>query len=285
MIRFPTSLRELAADYDVLLCDIWGVVHDGEAAFGPACEALAAWRATRGPVILISNSPRPCGDVAAQLDELDVPRAAWSAIVTSGDATRVLLRQRAPGPALAIGPERDQPLYEGLGLRFGDIEAATFIVCTGLIDDEREGPEDYRAVLTSASRRGLEMVCANPDIVVQRGGRLIYCAGALAELYATLGGAVAVAGKPHAAIYDLCMAAAAELLGRAVDRARVLAIGDGLATDIVGANAQGLDAMFVGGGIHGSAAVTTDGRLDEAATSAMLATAGAHARYAMAALA
>ena len=164
-----------------------------------------------------------------QLDSLGVPRAAWSAFVTSGDATRALLAERAPGPAWAIGPDRDWPLYEDLGLDFAGPDEAAFISCTGPVDDEVETPEDYRDRLLACARRGLEMICANPDRVVQRGDRLIYCGGALADLYAALDGPVLMAGKPYAPIYHLAVAEASALLGRPVDRARILCVGDGVA--------------------------------------------------------
>ena len=284
MTAFINDLSSVREYYDVLLCDIWGVVHDGQDAFTESCAALCAWRATKRPVVLISNSPRPSPGVIEQMDELGVPRDAWSDIVTSGDVTRVLLAERRPAPVFVIGPERDDPLYEGLDLAFAPLEEAGFISCTGLIDDETETPEDYRTMLTQAAARDLEMICANPDIVVQRGDRMIPCGGALARLYTELGGRAVMAGKPHPPIYERCLAVAESLTGRPVDRARVLAIGDGVATDIAGANAQTLDVLFIGGGIHGSAAVTHDGRLDVGATLATLAASGVTARYAMAAL-
>jgi HAD superfamily hydrolase (TIGR01459 family) len=284
MTTFLDRLGALQNAYDILLCDIWGVVHNGEAAFPEGCAALSEWRATAGPVILISNSPRPAPGVIEQMDELGVPREAWSDIVTSGDVTRVLLTERRGAPVFTIGPKRDDPLYDGLGLVFAPLEDAAFICCTGLVDDEVETPEDYRAMLTAAAGRDLEMICANPDIVVQRGDRMIPCGGALARLYDELGGRTVMAGKPHAPIYERCLVVAETLTGRPVDRARVLAIGDGVATDVAGANAQGLDVLFIGGGIHGSAAVTRDGRLDEGATLAALGSSGVTARYAMAAL-
>ena len=284
MTEFIHRLRDLAGRYDVLLCDIWGVVHDGCEANRAACDTLAEWREMRGPVILISNSPRPAPDVIEQMDELHVPRRAWSGVVTSGDVTRVLLSDRGPGPVFVLGPARDEPLYDGLGLVFSSLEDAAFISCTGLVDDEVETPEDYRLMLTRAVGRDLEMICANPDIVVQRGDRLIYCGGALAKLYAELGGRAVMAGKPHAPIYDRCLAVAAELRGGPVDSSRILAIGDGVATDIAGANRQGLDVLFIGGGIHGAHAIMRDGRLDEAATLKTLNDAEVTARYAMAVL-
>ncbi|MDP2214305.1 TIGR01459 family HAD-type hydrolase [Phenylobacterium sp.] len=280
----PQGLSDLIDHYDVLLSDVWGVIHNGRESFPAACAALARWRAERGPVILISNSPRPSHDVVAQLDALGVPRESWSAFVTSGDATRLLLAERAPGPAWRLGPDRDAPLYEGLGLSFEALDKAAFIACTGPIDDETEGPGDYQDRFEGAAARGLEMVCANPDIVVQRGDKLIYCGGALAQLYETLGGKVVMAGKPHAPIYDLCVAEAARLTGRPVDRARLLCIGDGVATDVKGANAQELDVLFIAAGIHGAETITPEG-LDAAAVEALLRQAGAQARWAMADLA
>ena len=277
-----SGLSELADQYDVLLCDIWGVIHNGRETFPAACAALIRFRQSRGPVVLISNSPRPSVHVYEQLDGLGVPRAAWSAFVSSGDATRTLLAERAPGPAWAIGPERDQPLYEGLGLDFTGPEAAAFIACTGPVDDDVETPADYRERLEICARRGLTMICANPDKVVQRGDRLVYCGGALADLYAALDGAVLMAGKPFAPIYDLALAEAAVLLGRPPGRERVLCIGDGIATDVRGAGDQKLDCLFIAKGIHGDAAVGADGRLDPVLTETLLAREGARAAFAMA---
>jgi HAD superfamily hydrolase (TIGR01459 family) len=285
MPQLIDGLSAVAGHYDVLLCDIWGVIHDGCEAFPGPCAALARWRAERGPVVLISNSPRPAPEVVAQLDALGVPPETWSAVVTSGDATRMLLAERAPGPAWKIGPDRDAPLYEGLGLVFGALEDATFIACTGPNDDEVETPEDYRGVLSRAAERGLEMVCANPDIVVQRGDRLIYCGGSLAALYETLGGRTALAGKPHTPIYELALLKARDRLAGPLDPRRVLAIGDGVATDVAGAGAQGLDCLFIAAGIHGADSLGPDGRLDAAAIDSLLAEAGQSAAFAMAELA
>lgn len=274
------GLGALAVRYAILFCDIWGVVHDGERAHAEACAALARWRAEAGPVILISNSPRSRDGVIEQMAGLGVPREAWTAVVTSGDVTRELLRQRAPGPALAIGPERDSPLYEGLALEFTtDVREAAFLSCTGLVDDETETPDDYAGLLSVAAERDLEMVCANPDRVVQRGDRLIPCAGALADLYEAFGGPVVMAGKPYPPIYDACFA-----LTPGTARDRVLVIGDGLATDIAGANAQGLDALFIGGGVHGSAAMGENGALDAPALERALAERRLTATYAVGAL-
>ncbi|MDP3174073.1 MAG: TIGR01459 family HAD-type hydrolase [Phenylobacterium sp.] len=280
MTQPVAGLSRLADRYDVLLCDIWGVIHDGRVSYPDACAALTRWNAEVGPVVLISNSPRPGADVLPQLDGLKVPRDAFAALVTSGDATRVLLAERAPGPAWAIGPDRDAILYEGLGLEFATPEAAAFIACTGPYDDEVETPEDYRVRLEAAADRGLTMICANPDIVVQRGPKMIYCGGALAQLYEAVGGAVQMAGKPHPPIYDLALAQAALRLSGSLNRERVLCIGDGVPTDVRGANAQGLDVMFVAAGIHGAETLSGEG-LNAAGVDALLGEEGVHAAYAM----
>ena len=279
--KLAAGLSQLSGAYDVLLCDVWGVIHNGRESFPAACAALARYRAERGPVILISNSPRPAGPVIEQLDSLGVPRAAWSQIVTSGDATRLLLAERAPGPAWLIGPERDAPLYEGLGLEASDLDQARFISVTGPYDDENDEPADYRDRFCEAIDRDLTMICANPDIVVQRGEKLIYCGGALAQLYESLGGKVVMAGKPYPAIYELSLAKAQAALDRPLDRARVLCIGDGLPTDIRGANAQGLDVLFVASGIHGGETIGPDG-LNVPAVQDLLRQEGLSATYAIA---
>jgi HAD superfamily hydrolase (TIGR01459 family) len=275
------GLSELAPAYDALLCDVWGVIHNGRESFPAACAALARYRAERGPVILISNSPRPHGPVIEQLDALGVPREAWSHLVTSGDATRVLLAERAPGPAWKVGPDRDDALYEGLAVEFSDLDHARFISVTGPYDDETDEPADYRDRFVDAVARDLEMICANPDIVVQRGDKLIYCGGALAQLYESLGGRVTMAGKPYPAIYELSLAKAADVLGRPLDPAKVLCIGDGLPTDVRGANARGLDVLFVASGIHGAETIGPHG-LNAPAVADLLHQAGLSANYAIA---
>ena len=183
-----SGLSRIADRYDIVLCDVWGVIHNGRESFPAACDALAVFQAERGPVVLISNAPRPSAAVHDQLRMLGVPDAAWSGFVTSGDATRALLAARAPGPVWKLGPDRDDPLYAGLDLEFSGLEAAAFICCTGPFDDLTETPEDYRERFEAAAARRLAFICANPDRVVQRGDQLIYCAGALADLYARLGG-------------------------------------------------------------------------------------------------
>ena len=280
--RILAGLSQAADRYDFLLCDVWGVIHNGRESFPAACEALARFQRERGPVVLISNSPRPSEAVKPQLAELGVPDEAWTSFITSGDATRALLAERAPGPAWRIGPERDDVLYEGLGLDFAGPDQAAFVACTGPVDDDVETPEDYRADLALAAGRGLTMICANPDRVVHRGQKLIYCGGALADLYASLGGVVQMAGKPFAPIYEMALAEAAMLLGQPVDRARVLCVGDGIGTDVKGATDQKLDCLFIARGIHGNAAIGDHGFLDAQLTQALLAREGGWAKMAMA---
>jgi len=280
--QLVSGLADIADRYDALLCDVWGVIHNGMEANPAACAALERFNRDKGPVVLISNSPRPSPFVIPQLDALGVPRGAWAKLVTSGDATRVLLAERAPGPAWMIGPERDAPLYEGLGLRFTEPQDAVFIACTGPFDDDVETPEDYRERLQACAARGLLMICANPDKVVQRGPRLVYCGGALADLYAVMDGPVLMAGKPFAPIYAMALAEAETRLGGPLDRSRVLCIGDGLHTDVRGAADQKLDCLFIARGVNGEAAIGPDGRLDPGLTAALLASEGVSAKLAMA---
>ncbi|MGE5567155.1 MAG: TIGR01459 family HAD-type hydrolase [Parcubacteria group bacterium] len=275
MLSLPAGLSELADRYDALLCDVWGVIHNGRESFPAACEALARWRAEVGPVVLISNAPRPSLAIHSQLDHFKVPREAWTAFVTSGDATRALLAERAPGPCWSIGPARDAALYEGLGLGFADAEDAAFCCVTGPYDDTVETPEDYRARFEIAVERGLTMICANPDRVVQRGDQLIYCGGALADLYEEMGGRVLMAGKPYEPIYKLALHEAGD-----TPKSRVLCIGDGVITDVKGADDQGLDCLFIAKGIHGDAAMR-DGRLDATLVEGLLAEEDVSTKYAM----
>jgi HAD superfamily hydrolase (TIGR01459 family) len=280
-----TGLSAVADRYDVVLCDVWGVIHNGRESFTAACDALVRFRERRGPVVLISNAPRPSHAVLSQLEALGVPREAWSAFVTSGDATRALLSDRAPGAVWAIGTEADKPLYDGLDLTFAGPDDAAFISCTGLEDDEAQTPEDYRASLAVAAERKLPMICANPDRRVHRGTKLIWCAGGLADLYEALGGGpVVMAGKPYAAIYDLALREARSLSGGDLDRRRVLCIGDGGQTDLLGANNQDLDVLFVAGGLHGERVLNAEGGLEAGRLSDWLAGAGVSAASAIQAL-
>jgi len=250
--KIISGLSEVAPGYEALLCDAWGVIHNGVALFPGAAEAMIRFRETRGPLVILTNAPRPSSIIPAQLDRLGLPREAYDAIVTSGDATRDEIVRRLPAKAFRIGPEKDDPLFDGLEIEFAPLDEAGFVICTGLVDDQRETPDDYRQTLRETAERGLPMICANPDIVVNWGGRMIWCAGALAEIHKDYGGEVVYGGKPHAPIYRLAFAAAEKARGCDIDTTRVLALGDGLKTDILGANRAGIGAVLVtgAGGVH-----------------------------------
>jgi HAD superfamily hydrolase (TIGR01459 family) len=240
----------LAAGYDAVLSDVWGVMHNGVASFPEACDALARFRAGGGRVVLITNAPRPGAVVVKLLDRLAVPSDAYDAIVSSGDVTRAVMAGRPGKSVLHIGPERVLPIFDGLGLRFVSLEQADYVVCTGLADDEVETPESYRELLSRMRARGLFMLCGNPDLVVERGERLVYCAGAIADLYGEMGGEVLYAGKPYRPIYDQALDRVAQFAGRRPALDRVLAIGDSVRTDLKGATDLGVDCLFVTAGIH-----------------------------------
>ena len=247
---FIERFAPVARDYDVLLCDVWGVVHNGIAAFAPACEALMRFRERGGTAMLITNAPRPGAAVIRILDRLGVPHGAYDAITSSGDVTRAIVEDRLGQSVFHLGPERDLPIFAGLNVRFAAVETADYVVCSGLFDDTVETPDNYRDMLALMRQRSLFMVCANPDIVVERGDTLVYCAGALADAYRELGGEVLYCGKPHAPIYQAALAEAAARRGAAVPLKRVLAIGDSVRTDLKGAASFGIDCMFVTSGIH-----------------------------------
>jgi HAD superfamily hydrolase (TIGR01459 family) len=249
-LRFAEQLRDLVDGVEVILSDIWGVVHNGLEAFPEACEALNTYRQRGGTVILITNAPRPADSVQRQLRKLGVADDVYDAIVSSGDLTRLFVADHPGKRMFWLGPERDNSIYRGLDPLIAPLEQADYIVCTGLFDDESESAEDYRDMMLQARERKLPLVCANPDIVVERGDRLIYCAGAIAELYRELGGEVIFYGKPHRPIYERAMALAAERRGHAAPLDRVLAIGDSVRTDLTGALGFGIDCLFVTRGIH-----------------------------------
>jgi HAD superfamily hydrolase (TIGR01459 family) len=254
--RLISGLSEIAADHDALICDVWGVIHDGQAHHPAAAEALTRFREMRGPVILLTNAPRVPEEVAAQCASYGLPPGCYDAIVSSGGAARDELARRSAEktlPLYYIGPDRDLPMVQGLDVRRTEIEEAEVALCIGLVDDMTETPADYAGRLTAMRARGLTMLCANPDLVVHRGSRLLYCAGTLARMYEEIGGAVVYYGKPHLPVYTAALAAAdeaADANGRPHPKAP-LAVGDGLLTDIKGANAAGLPALFIADGVHG----------------------------------
>ena len=244
------GLSGIAHHYRGILCDVWGVVHNGVAAFKPACDALVKARESGASVILLTNAPRPSPPIYDQLSSLGVPRSAFDGVVTSGDATQAFLREQGISKVVHIGPERDLTLFDGLGIERVDPADAELVVCTGLYDDTTESPEDYTSLLKELAGLKLPFICANPDIVVERGNTMIWCAGAIARDYAKLGGDVTIFGKPYAPIYAAALAALGEAAGGDLEKSDVLAIGDGLPTDIAGAVGQGLPTLFITGGIH-----------------------------------
>lgn len=249
MAEMIDTLDALAGDYPAILCDVWGVVHNGVSAFAPSVAALRRARDRGVAVVLITNAPRPWNGVKDQLRLLDVPEDCWDRIVTSGDVTRDLIRAGSRR-VLHIGPDRDLMIYDGLDVELVEEFEASAVVCTGLYDDDTETPEDYAELLRRLRARDLPLICANPDIVVERGDRLVWCAGALARDYAQLGGRTQIAGKPHRPIYQAALAAIAEVAGREVAPGEVLAIGDGVLTDVKGAADNGFDVLYVSAGIH-----------------------------------
>jgi HAD superfamily hydrolase (TIGR01459 family) len=250
------GLAEAQDRYDAFLCDIWGVLHNGERAFAPAVEALREVRRRGKAVTLVTNAPRPKGEVAEQLASFGIGVDCYDSIATSGDVCAHAIAERAPGRPFHIGPDRDLPVYDAAAkLTAHDVspvalEQAAFAVCTGLIEDTVETPADYEAVLVACRKKGLPMICANPDLVVYRGEQLVYCAGALAERYEELGGEVEQAGKPYAPIYRLAIGLLEQARKKPLDIDRVLAIGDAIHTDIAGAATMGLDSLLITQGIH-----------------------------------
>ncbi len=253
MTRIIESLSQIGADYDALFCDLWGCLHNGKTAYPAAIAALQQFRRGGGKVCLMTNAPRPNPMVERQLNRMGVPTDAWDIIVSSGDATQAAMLDGAVGRRVwHLGPDKDDSFFDLIPPGYETAEPITRvaldeaegIICTGLFDDLTEAPEDYRTRLTQAQALGLPMLSANPDIVVDMGEDRIYCAGALAELYEELGGKVSSFGKPHAPIYDR----ARNLLGLG-SGARYLAVGDGINTDILGATREGIDALFVTGGL------------------------------------
>src|ERR1700687_3443869 len=249
-LRFVEKLRDLVGGVDVVISDIWGVDHNGLVTIPEACWALHSFRKQGGTVILITNAPRPADSVQRQLRKLQIADDTYDAIVSSGDLTRHSVADHPGRKMFWIGPDRDSSIHRGLDPMIAPLEQADYIVCTGLFDDEIESAEDYRAMMLQARERKLTLICANPDIVVERGDRLIYCAGAIAELYRELGGEVIFYGKPHRPIYQRAMELGAERQSHAIKLNRGLALGDSGRTDLAAAHGFGIDCLFVTRGIH-----------------------------------
>ena len=250
--KLINGLAEIAPGHDALICDVWGVVHDGKRHHPAAAEALYRFKEKHGPVVLLTNAPRVPAEVAAQCASYGLPPDCYDAIVSSGGAAREELVRRSAIrtlPLYYVGPDRDLPMIEGLDVRRTEIAEAEVALVIGLRDDMNETPADYDTELKALAARGLTMLCANPDLVVHRGTRLLYCAGSLAQGYEAMGGRVIYYGKPHLPVYESALAAVAAILGHTPRRP--LAVGDGLLTDIKGANAAGLEVLFIADGVHG----------------------------------
>lgn len=263
--RLLDGFAEIAADYDAVLCDIWGVLHNGRAPFAGVDDALAAYRAQGGKVLLLSNAPRPGATALHRLDTIGNRRSSYDDILTSGDASRAKLNALgAQGQSCChIGPDKDADLTDGLDIAITDMAEADVVLFSGMYDDMNETPADYTALLTEMQARGLPMICPNPDRTVMVGDQIIYCAGAVAELYENMGGEVIWMGKPYPVVYQRAAAMLAEMCDR--DSPRVLAIGDGPKTDIPGAEAAGIDALFISGGLAGASGAKIDTAEDIAA--------------------
>jgi HAD superfamily hydrolase (TIGR01459 family) len=244
------GMRELAETSDAWLVDVWGVMHNGAAAFEAAADACASFRRQGGYVVLLTNAPRPAPAVVAQISKLGVPREAYDGVLSSGDVTRGLVASWREKRIHHLGPDRDRAIFEGLGIDFATSIEADLVVCTGLLDDLTETPADYATTLGGFRQRNVAMLCANPDLMVERGDKKVYCAGALAAAYEALGGDVVYAGKPHLPIYEIAQTMVRDGLGRDVPKDRLLAIGDGLKTDMAGAAAAGLRSVFIASSLH-----------------------------------
>ena len=261
MTEIIRSLADLSGRYDAVFCDLWGCLHNGKTPFAAAVSALQGFRANGGRVVLVTNSPRPKSSVIKQLDAMGTPRDCWDVIATSGDAAQMGMLSGAVGRKVHhIGAVKDEPFFTD----FADdlaayaktqtpitrvaLKEAEGIVCTGLADDLTETPDDYRAALLLGKTLGLPMLCANPDIVVDMGEHRLYCAGALAQAYEEMGGTALYFGKPHPPIYDLARRRLGEVSG--LSDPQILCIGDGIGTDIQGGMAEGLDTLFITGGLE-----------------------------------
>ena len=244
-----TGLQEVRDQYDLLLCDVWGVIHNGLRTFPGVVKALKAWKKSGGKVLLLTNAPRPNPVVRQRLKELGCPPTAYDDILSSGDMARHMLAERAKKNEIChfVGAGKDVELLNGIDIDYAPAHEADFVLLAGMNDDQNETLEDYRAQIDTWHANNLPVICANPDRIVQIGSEVIYCAGALADIHVENGGTVIWLGKPHQPIYDMAKQQARKLTG--LKAPRILAAGDGFKTDIPGANQAGLDVIFVTGGL------------------------------------
>lgn len=277
MTRIIDRSSEIFDRYDAVFCDLWGVLHNGQEVFPAAVSALQAFRHKGGSVVLITNAPRPRSGVMSQLDRLGAPRDCWDLIVTSGDASQAAVAAGLFGTKIHhVGPARDHLFFDDfngadLPVERVELQEAESIICTGLLDDRRETPGDYRELIANGINRGLPMLCANPDITVDVGDKRIYCGGAIGLAYSEAGGTTHYFGKPHSPIYDMCRTLLTEHRGASVEDSRILAIGDGILTDVPGAIGEGLDCLFVSGGLADVETGTNGGQPDPEKLTAFLA--------------
>jgi HAD superfamily hydrolase (TIGR01459 family) len=282
MTRIVSSLAEIGGAYEALLCDLWGCYHDGIRPFAAAVAALQAYRRRGGRVILLTNAPRPAGSVKRFLESMGAPGDSYDGIMSSGSACQRAVASGAHGRRFHyVGPPRDLHMLTDVGLEPAPLERAEAILCTGLRDDRTETPADYYAEMAEWLDRGLTLLCANPDLVVDRGDRRLYCAGSIALAYEHAGGRVIWFGKPHRPIYEQSLALLAEVAGREVPRRAILAVGDGIRTDVRGGLDFGLDVLFVTGGLAAEALGTDPEHPDPARLDAYLAEHGVAPRYAI----
>ena len=268
------GLGAIANGYDAILSDVWGVVHNGIVAHPTAVEALVNFRRQGGRVVLITNAPRPSPPIIEMLDELGVVREAYDDIVSSGDATRAVLADYRGKSVHYVGPpEENDGLFEGLDITLSGPETASAIVVTDL-DTDDDTPEMYKDRVSLWLKRNLPLIAANPDRIVEHGDRLIYCGGALADLYEARGGMIVMVGKPYRPIYTEALRLAEKAAGKALDRSRILAIGDSVRTDAIGAAGAGLDLLFITGSIH-AAELDAFGKPDPDAVERLVAPSGA----------
>lgn len=271
LVPVAAGLATLTAGIDCLLVDVWGVLHNGVRAHAAAGEALTQFRQRGGTVVLVSNAPRGSHLVVPFLDSLGVPRAAYDGVVTSGDVARHYLARSAARTLHYIGPDKDRSLFDGLAFQETPVAQADLVLCAGLENDEAETPDDYRPTLAACHARGLPMVCANPDLIVERGHQLIWCAGAIAEIYEAMGGTVIWTGKPHGLIYEAALEMARNTRNADIPRSRIMAIGDALRTDVAGARALGVRVLMTADGIHGADLLNADRNIDSAKADAFFA--------------
>ena len=265
MTRIIPALGEISAQYDALFVDLWGCVHDGVTAYPEAIAALQAYRKSGGIVILVTNSPKPREGVAAQLGQFGVPVDAYDSIASSGDSARSAMFRGMVGEKVYFMGEwtRDSGFFDPIEI-INDpaqitrvpLQEAEGIVCCGPFDPMAD-PAVNRADFLYAKQKGMKLLCANPDIVVDRGEVREWCAGALAALYTEMGGESLYFGKPHPPIYDLARRRLNALANK-VDSSRILAIGDGIHTDIQGAQGEDIDSLFITGGLAASETKTKD---------------------------